>query len=112
MNKVWTEGYKVMMKLDSEERERGVGFYRGRTYSKSCYHLFRKYKAFGFSHSVIEMLNPDYIEVKYEGNKYTINRDDFNENATLEKFKGFELQQFVPVKFFTKKREEKNNAEI
>ena len=112
MNKIWTEGYKVMIKLDSEERDRSVGVYRGRTYSKNCYHLFRKYKAFGFSSSVIDMLNPDYIEVEYEGNKYTINRDDFNANAITEKFKGFELQQFVPVKFFTKKREDKNNAEI
>jgi len=112
VNKIWTEGYKVMIKLDSEERDRSVGVYRGRTYSKNCYHLFRKYKAFGFSSSVIDMLNPDYIEVEYEGNKYTINRDDFNANAITEKFKGFELQQFVPVKFFTKKREDKNNAEI
>ncbi len=115
MNKVWLDGYRVMIKLDSEERERAVGFYRGRTYSKNCYHLFRKYHAFGFAHSVIEMLDPEHIEVKYEDNKYTINRDNFKENAIPEKFKGFELQQFVPVKYFTKRkirREENATTEI
>jgi len=53
---------------------------------------------------VIEMLDPQHIEVMWKGDKYTIARADFDKNATLEKFKGFELQQFVPVKFFTKER--------
>ena len=112
MNKVWKEGERVMMKLESEERERVVGSFRDGLYSKNCHHLFRKYHAFGFAHSVIEMLDPQHIEVMWKGDKYTISRADFDKNATLEKFRGFELQQFVPVKFFTKIRREENNAEI
>ena len=104
MNSIWMEGERVMMKLESEERERVVGSFRDGLYSKNCHHLFRKYRAFGFSHSVIEMLDPQHIEVMWRGDKYTISRADFDKNATLEKFKGFELQQFVPVKYFTKER--------
>jgi hypothetical protein len=49
------EGERVMMKLESEERERVVGSFRDGLYSKNCHHLFRKYHAFGFAHSVIEI---------------------------------------------------------
>ncbi len=69
--------------------------------------IFRKFKAFGFCHKAIEIINPDYVRVIYRGKEakeggYSIPTDIFRKEAKFLNFKkqGFELRCYVPIEKF------------
>ena len=92
----------VQMRLYNEIRVRNIGWMENRKYCKHEDSIFMKFNAFGFNHAVIRILNPQVIEVEYQGDIYRINRDSFEKCKKFLHFKkkGYELRCYVPLEDF------------
>ena len=108
-NRIAIREGKINLYLDSEGiRPRHVGdfFAASRTFFKkeNAKGIFRKFNAFGFCYSAIQLTDPAEIIVEYKGYRYRIGRAMFDACKKYLNFstKGFELRVYVPLTDFTK----------
>jgi|TARA_Y100000310_G_C20296415_1_gene629626 hypothetical protein len=111
-NKLWVDSGKVFLKLvNKKTRNIGQAFEEGGYvfFNKVSKDIYRNLQAFGFCEIAIREIQPDYITVKWIGDKrelkrglYKIDKKKFEEVKIYQYFKkeGFELQCFVRIKDF------------
>ena len=95
---------RVWLKLASEGgRVRDIGFWDGKIYRKeirSARQVMRKFGGVGFNKRVLEILEPEALQVEYKGKIYFIRYNLFNllKKKLMFKEQGFELQAFIKFK--------------
>lgn len=99
---------RLTLKLKAEPKPRMIGTIRDKIYYKivTPNQVFHKFNAFGFCNDVIVYLSPEGMIVYYKSERYYISRERFDNVKQYLHFKrnGFELQCFVPIKFFKRNR--------
>ena len=94
----------VILKLQSEKRERNIGTLKDGKYTKPVKpdNIFHTLNKVGFNEQVMRELNPSYIAINFRGKHYIITSEIFWAEKTYLHFKGqgFELQCFIGVDVF------------
>lgn len=94
---------RIYIKLEWQRRKRNIGTIKDGVYTKHTKYIHNKTDSFGFCYEAIKRIEPHAIVVHYGGHTYSIDIDRFYEYKFFLHFnkQGYELQCFVPRKYFT-----------